>query len=81
MGDAARAVTPLLAVGTFGSTSREHEYHTDPRTAAQRIARGVLVLVPDDGAARIVLTRLGVSHDVIDERIQFSHSGRTGSSI
>lgn len=72
----ARAVTPLLSVGKFGTSSREHFYRDDADEAAQLIARGMAVLVPSDDVARAVLRRLGASASTIEERIQFSHTGR-----
>lgn len=81
MGSRARAVTPLLAVGEFGSSVREHVTAFEAETAARLVQEGVNVLVPDDSMARDTLHELGMSEELIEERIQFSHTGIVGTAV
>lgn len=63
-----RHVTPLLAVG---------HPSVDPEEAFIRVCTGELAIVADDEAAGHVLRKLGLSEDVIEDRIHFSHTGET----
>lgn len=78
----ARAVTPLLSVGDFGtSTGREHVAAFDHDTATELVMGGICVVVPDDDVAREVLEDLGLTEEAVNERLQFSHSGRVGEPL
>lgn len=77
----ARSVTPLLTVGDFGATGREHVEVFDAGTAAMLVLQGVVVVVPDDDVAANVLRALGQPEDLIKERLQFSHTGQVGEPI
>lgn len=63
-----RHVTPLLAVG---------HPSVAPEEAFIRVLTGELALVADDSAAEQVLRNLGLSEDVIEDRIHFSRTGET----
>ncbi len=71
----ARAVTPLLAVGDFGTSARAHVEAFEADTAARLVGEGVNVLVPSDDVARDTLRELGLREELVEERIQFSHTG------
>lgn len=77
----ARAVTPRLAVGEFGTTSQAHVEAFDAWTASRLIEEGVVVLVPSDEVARDTLRLLDLDDRAIEERIQFSRTGQVRDNV
>jgi selenophosphate synthetase-related protein len=61
-----RAITPLLAVG---------QPAVDEIEAFVRIKTGEVAVVADDATARLVLAALGMSGELIEDRIHFSRTG------
>ena len=72
-GDSALAVLPRLLVGA--STSLPHHSVDDPDIAAAEITGGTTVLVPDLAVAESALQALGLSPDLVADRLAMAGTG------
>lgn len=73
-GDHTLAVLPRLLVGV--STPLPHLALVDPTDAAAEITAGTTVLVPDLTVAEAVLTSLGLSDELVADRLAMAQRGR-----